>query len=109
MFDRLNRTSTKEQVFAAVEEVYGLPFEELEAEYFATAPTIYTLPGLCDGLLDIPRNGDRWELRVDSDGCGSHIEHVPGALGLPTRFFRGSLDAAAPRRKPRSRRTAFTA
>jgi len=80
MFERLNQTSTKEQVFAAVEAVYGLPFEELEAEYFATAATVYPLPGLCEGHLNIPWDGDRWELRLDTDCDAPHM-FGPSDLG----------------------------
>jgi hypothetical protein len=70
---RLDGSSTKEEVFAAVEEVFGMPFEQLEAEYFATAPTIYPAPGLCDGLVDIPWSDDRWELRVAADCDAPHV------------------------------------
>src|SRR5690606_37131686 len=73
MFDRLNKKSTKAEVFAAVEEVYGLPFEELEAEYYATAPMAYPLPGLCEGHQNIPWNGDRWELDVSADCDEPHM------------------------------------
>src|SRR5690606_29318211 len=59
LFERLSPSSTKEEVFAVVEDVYGLPFEELEAEYFANAPTAYPLPGLCEGHVEIPWSGDR--------------------------------------------------
>lgn len=70
---RLGPSSTKDEVFAAVEDVYGLPFEDLEAEYFATAATIYPAPGLCDGLVQIPWNGDRWELRTVADCDAPHM------------------------------------
>lgn len=70
---RLGPSSTKEEVFAAVEEVYGVPFEDLEADYFATAATIYPAPGLCDGLVHIPWNGDRWELHVTADCDAPHM------------------------------------
>lgn len=73
MFDRLTTKSTKEEVFAAVEAVYGLPFEELEAEYYATAPLVYPLPGLCEGLVNIPWNGDRWELNTSTDCDEPHM------------------------------------
>jgi hypothetical protein len=68
-FERLGppTTNTKEEVFAVVEDVYGLPFLDLEAEYFATAADIYPAPGLCDGLPHVPWQGDRWELRVTPD------------------------------------------
>lgn len=64
---RLGASSTKEDVFAAAEEVYGVPFDELEAEYFATAPTVYPIPAFCDGLLEIPWVGDRWEMSLGTD------------------------------------------
>lgn len=67
LFERLSPSSTKDEVFAVVEDVYGLPFEELEAEYFANAPTAYPLPGLCEGHVEIPWNGDRWELSGPAD------------------------------------------
>jgi hypothetical protein len=73
MFDRLTTKSTREEVFAAVEQVYGLPFEELEAEYYATAPTAYPLPGLCEGLVNIPWNGDRWEVSASTDCDEPHM------------------------------------
>jgi hypothetical protein len=68
---RLGVSSTKEEVFAAVEEVYGIPFLDLEAEYYATAPAIY--PALfdpCDGLPHVPWQGDHWELHATPD-CDS--------------------------------------
>lgn len=69
MFEpRLGVSSTKEEVFAAVEEVYGIPFPDLEAEYFATAPVIY--PALfdpCDDLPHVPWHGDHWELHAAPD------------------------------------------
>lgn len=67
LFERLSASPSKEEVFAVVEDVYGLPFEELEAEYFANAPTAYPLPALCDGHVHIPWNGDRWELSGPAD------------------------------------------
>lgn len=70
---RLDGSSTREDVFAAVEEVFGMPFAELEDEYFATAATIYPAPGLCDGLVNIPWRGDRWELRVTADCDAPHV------------------------------------
>lgn len=70
---RLSASSTRDEVFAAVAEVYGVPFDDLEAEYFATAPTIYPAPGLCDGLVNIPWNGDRWELRITADCDAPHM------------------------------------
>jgi hypothetical protein len=70
---RLGGSSTKEEVFAAVEEVYGVSFEDLEAEYFATAAAVYPAPGLCDGLVHIPWNGDRWELRTTADCDAPHV------------------------------------
>ncbi|PRQ05301.1 hypothetical protein ENSA5_02910 [Enhygromyxa salina] len=73
MFDRLSMSASKEEVFAAVEEVYGLPFEELEAEYYATAPLAYPLPGLCEGHVNVPWNGDRWELSASSDCDEPHM------------------------------------
>jgi hypothetical protein len=60
-------SNTKDEVFAVVEDVYGLPFLDLEAEYFATAADIYPAPGLCDGLPHVPWQGDRWELRATAD------------------------------------------
>lgn len=70
---RLGTSSTAEEVFAAVEEVYGVPFAELEADYFATAPTIYPIPALCDGLVHIPWDGDRWEMRLSTDCDAAHV------------------------------------
>lgn len=74
MFEpRLNLGSTSDEVFAAVEDVYGMTFEELQSEYFDTAPTIHPMPGLCDGLLEVPWNADRWELDVDADCNAPHM------------------------------------
>jgi hypothetical protein len=76
----LNSASSKAEVLAAVEEVYGLTLEELEAEYFATAPIVYPLPGFCDDLVDVPWNGDRWELQVTTDCNEPHV-HGPSDDG----------------------------
>ncbi|WP_106391297.1 hypothetical protein [Enhygromyxa salina] len=73
MFERLTGSSTKAEVFAAVEEVYGLPFEELEAEYYATAPLAYPLPGLCEGLVHVPWEDGRWEFEASSDCDQPHM------------------------------------
>jgi hypothetical protein len=69
----LSESSTKAEVFEFVEQVYGVPFLDLEAEYLASAPTIYPAPGLCDGLMDIPWTGDRWELSVSADCEAAHV------------------------------------
>jgi hypothetical protein len=87
LFERLGRptTNTKDEVFAVVEDVYGTPFLDLETEYFATAPDIYPAPGLCDGLVHVPWQGDRWELRATAD-CDSPSTFGPrdedGAMSI---------------------------
>jgi hypothetical protein len=60
-------SNTKDEVFAVVESIYGLPFLELEAEYLATAADIYPAPGLCDGLPHVPWQSDGWEIRATAD------------------------------------------
>jgi hypothetical protein len=69
LFERLGPPSnnTKDEVFAVVESVYGMPFTDLEAEYYATASDIYPAPGLCDGLPHVPWQSDRWELHATAD------------------------------------------
>lgn len=59
--------ATRDDVLAAVEDVYGMPLVELEAEYLAMAPTIYPALGLCDGLEHVPRQGNLWELSTTVD------------------------------------------
>ncbi|KIG19114.1 hypothetical protein DB30_04579 [Enhygromyxa salina] len=86
---RLDQHSTKEEVLDAVEDIYGLSLEELEAEYAATAATTYPLPALCDGLLEVPRNGDRWELNVTAD-CDAPHTFGPSADG--TMFVAFTID-----------------
>lgn len=70
---RLDGSATQAEVFAAVEEVFGVSFETLEAEYLATAATIYPALGLCDGLVHVPWSGDRWELRVTAECDALHV------------------------------------
>jgi hypothetical protein len=67
LFEASNLSSSTDEMFAAVEQMYGVPFAELDAEYVATAPTIYPMLGLCENLVEVPWTGDRWELRLDAD------------------------------------------
>jgi hypothetical protein len=67
LFEASNLSSSTDEMFAVVEQVYGVPVAELEAEYVATAPTIYPMLGLCENLVEVPWTGDRWELRLDAD------------------------------------------
>lgn len=80
LFESSSMSSGKDELFAAVQQVYGVPFEELEAEYFATAATIYPMLGLCEDLVDIPWNGNRWELTLDAD-CDAPYMHGPDNAG----------------------------
>ncbi|PRQ06305.1 hypothetical protein [Enhygromyxa salina] len=86
---RLDQHATKEQVLDAVEDIYGLTFAELEAEYAATAAITYPLPGLCEGLMELPLNGDRWELNLTAD-CDA--PHTFGPSGDGTNFVAFTID-----------------
>lgn len=70
IFERTSPSSTANEVLAAVEAVYGTSLADLEAEYLASAATIYPALGLCEGLEHVPRQGNVWELDATVD-CDS--------------------------------------
>jgi len=53
-------TPSTEEILERMESAYGMTFDELEAEFFATAPAWYPEIGTCDGL-------DRYAWPEDSD------------------------------------------
>lgn len=69
MFEpRLRPSSSVDDVRAAFEDVYGMTFEDVEAEYYSSAPQVYPVRGLCDGLLEVPwSDGMIWDMQVDAD------------------------------------------
>ncbi len=73
LFEQLTNSDSKDAVISVVESIYGMPFDELEAEYFETAPTVYPIPGFCDGLLHVPWTADRWELSVGAQCDAPHV------------------------------------
>ena len=77
---------------------------ELETEYFDTAPNIYPLPGFCDDLMEIPWNGDRWELQVTTDCDEPHVfgpnddgeTFVVAIVDIPAEFVGTPLASWTP-------------
>lgn len=68
LFTRLSNSSTRDEVFAVVEQIYGTSLPDLEADYLLSKPTLYPAPWSCDGLDVIPwSDATTWELERDVD------------------------------------------